>query len=378
MDFELSEERRMIKDTAERFIRERYTLDVRHAAVQSEIGYSREMWSEFGELGLIGALMPPEVEGFGGTGEDIALIFEIIGKGLVVEPFLPALMAAQPLIAHGPVSTLQSLMAAETIVAFAHSEPEARYTATHVQTQADADGDDWCLSGRKSVVLSGASAQLLVVSARVSGAPSDTDGLGLFMVSPSAGGVTLDGFRGIDGPHVAEVSLERAHGTPIGAPGNAWTDIERALAVGTLAVCAEAVGTMDVARDMTLAYLKERTQFGQPIGANQALQHRMVDMMLEIEQARSAVLLAASTLDAPADLRDMNLSAAKHLIGRVGRLVAEEAIQMHGGVAMTWEWPLPHFAKRLMMIDHLFGDEDHHLQRFVTLSAAVNADAASS
>ncbi len=163
--------------------------------------------------------------------------------------------------------------------------------------------------------------------------------------------------------------LDGANCHTLGGPrGDAFPLIEKTLAAGTLAVCAEAIGIMDICRDGTLSYLKERKQFGRPIGANQALQHRMVDMMLEIEQARSAVMLAANTLEAPRAERELNISAAKNLVGRTGRLVAEETIQMQGGVAMTWEWPLAHYAKRLVMIDHLFGDTDHHLQRYIALS----------
>ena len=372
MDFSLSDERQMLKDTAERFIRERYPIEKRHAAVKAEDGFDRAIWAELCDLGLVGALVEPEMGGFGGTGEDIALVFEAVGQGLMVEPFLPTLLACTALASGGLDKAVGAAIENSTLVAFAHYEPESRYDATRVTTRAvQRDDGRWELTGRKAVVVNGATANLIVTTARVSGADDAAEGLGLFDVSPNAPGVRLTDYTGIDGPHVAEMVLENGHCHPIGEPGNAWPAIEKALAAGTVAVCAEAIGIMDVCRDGTLAYLKERKQFGRPIGANQALQHRMVDMMLEIEQARSAVMLAANTLESDRLERELNVSAAKNLVGRTGRLVAEETIQMHGGVAMTWEWPLAHYAKRLVMIDHLFGDTDHHLQRYIRLERAA-------
>lgn len=368
MDFSLSEERQMLKDTAERFIRERYPIETRHAAVKAEDGFDRGVWAELCDLGLVGALVPPEAGGFGGTGEDIALIFEAVGRGLMVEPFLPTLLAATALAGCGLDKAVGAAIENSTLVAFAHYEPESRYDATRITTRAVQHDGNWELTGRKAVVINGATANLVVTTARTSGADDAEEGLALFDVSPNAPGVTLTDYVGIDGPHVAEMVLDGAHCHPIGKSGDAWPVIDKALAAGTVAVCAEAIGIMDVCRDGTLAYLKERKQFGRPIGDNQALQHRMVDMMLEIEQARSAVMLAANTLEGDRLERDLNISAAKNLIGRTGRLVAEETIQMHGGVAMTWEWPLAHYAKRLVMIDHLFGDTDHHLQRYIDLA----------
>jgi hypothetical protein len=218
------------------------------------------------------------------------------------------------------------------------------------------------------VSINASSADTLIVSARIAGETDAEDGLALFRVDPRQDEVVLQSYATIDGGAAAEIHLDSAHGEPIGTPGEAFPKIERAIGRGVLAVCAEALGAMETAKDLTLEYLKTRVQFGKPIGANQALQHRMVDMLIEIEQARSCVMLAASTLDADRALRERNLSAAKHLVGRVGRLVAEETIQMHGGVAMTWELALPHYAKRIVMIDHLFGDTDHHLERFIRFS----------
>lgn len=371
MDFALSEERQMLADTATRFIADRYDITVRHANARLEAGFNRETWGEFAELGLIGALLPADVGGFGGLGEDISVVFEALGRGLVVEPFLASgVLGASPIAIAGSdaqKALLEDVMAGKTLLAFAHGEPDGRYNLSHVTTRATKDGDGWRLDGRKAVVLSGDTVDKLVVSARVEGGDDDAAGIALFLVDADGEGVARRGYGSIDGGRAAEITLANVsvgEDALIGVAGGAYETIEKTHARGVVALCAEAIGAMDVAKDVTLEYLKTRRQFGRPIGTFQALQHRMVDMLLEIEQARSAVMLAAGTLEAPRAERERNGSAAKNLIGRVGRLVSEETIQLHGGIAMTWEYALPHFAKRLTMIDHQLGDTDFHLERF--------------
>ena len=373
MDFELSEERQMLADTASRLVRDSYDIKTRHQHAQRDEGFSPEAWAQFAELGLIGALLPPEVGGFGGRGEDIAVVFEALGAGLVVEPFFATLMGATPIALSGKApqkETLEGVIAGTTRLAFAHGEPASRYGLAHVSTRAERAGQDWTITGRKSVVMNGDTADHLVVSARVDGAQDDETGLALFLVPANTAGVTRRGYATVDGGRAAEIEFA---GATVGADAlvcdtaDAFAVIERTHAAGIVAVCAEAIGIMDAAKDLTLDYLKTRTQFGRPIGAFQVLQHRAVDMVLEIEQARSAVMLAAGQLEADRLTRERAASAAKNLIGRVGRLVAEETIQMHGGIAMTWEYALPHFAKRLTMIDHQLGDTDYHLSRFTQL-----------
>ena len=368
MDFTLSEERRMLLDTAERFIREQYPLETRHANVKREEGFDRDAWRKLAELGLIAALLPPEAGGLGGAGEDVAVVFEALGRGLVVEPFLASgVLGAWPLVRGGArmAERLQKIAEGGALIAFAHGEPDGRHSASHVRTRAADSLEGWRLNGRKSVVLNGDSAEWFVVSARIAGDIGDEEGLALFLVS--ADQVERRGYGGVEGGRAAEVTLTNVTVAPdriIGAPGAAYAVIEETLARGALALSAEALGLMEVCKEITLDYLKTRKQFGRPLGAFQALQHRMVDMTLEIEQARSAVMLAAGMFEAGRVERERTVSAAKNLAGRVGRLVAEESIQLHGGIAMTWEYALPHFAKRLVMIDHLLGDEDHHLARF--------------
>lgn len=366
MEFVLSEERRMIADTAERYLRDRYTIETRRANAACDIGYNADQWSEMAELGLLGALLPPEAGGIGGTGEDIALVFEQLGRAAVVEPFLAtAILGATPLWRlDADEGLLVDVAEGRVTLALAHGEPEGRYSPSHVATRAEQQGAEWRLSGRKAVVLNGDSADRLVVTARVSGAVDATDGLGVFLVDPAADGVQRRGYGTIEGGQAAEITLAGAAATPIGVPGEAFPVIEETLARACLALSAEALGLAETCKDLTLEYLKTRRQFGGELGRFQAIQHRMVEMVLEIEQLRSAVILAAARLEADRATREPLVSAAKNLAGRVGKLVAEESIQLHGGIGMTWDYSLPHFAKRLVMIDHLFGDADHHLMRF--------------
>jgi len=243
-----------------------------------------------------------------------------------------------------------------------------------VQTRAKQEGSDWVLSGAKAVVQHGESADVFVVSARNSGTVEDEAGISLFLVPADAQGLAVRGYPTIDGGRAAELTLQDVKlpaNALLGAPGAGFATIENAVGAGIVALCAEALGAMDEAKKATLEYLQTRKQFGMFIGSFQALQHRMANMLLEIEQARSAVINAAAALSAERVVRERALSAAKFSIGRIGTLVAEESIQMHGGIGMTWELPLAHYAKRLIMIDHQLGDEDHHLQRYIELGRSL-------
>lgn len=376
MDFQHTEDRRMLADTLNRFIAEQYPFAVRDRIAQSADGFDRTMWRRFAELGAVGALFPEADGGFGGAGFDIAVVFECLGRGLVVEPFLGTLLAGRALsLAGGDAhrTMLAALIDGSASAAFAHDEPGSHYELTTVRTRAERTSDGWVLKGAKGVVDQAAQAAFFVVSARVAGRDDDAAGIGLFVVPANAAGVSLRDYRKIDGGRAAEVRFERvvlpadaALGEHDGEQGAAL--LERVLGYGLLALSAEALGAMDVAKAHTLDYLRTRKQFGMPIGSFQALQHRMADLLLEVEQARSAVINAAAQLDAPRDLRERALAAAKYTIGRIGTLVAEESIQLHGGIGMTWELPLSHYAKRLVMIDHQLGDEDHHLARYIALS----------
>jgi alkylation response protein AidB-like acyl-CoA dehydrogenase len=370
MDFNHSEDRQMLADTLGRYLQQRYPIDARHRIAASEAGWSREHWTALAELGVVGALFGEDAGGFGGTGFDIAAVFEQFGKALVVEPFLGTLMAGRALAkAGGQEALLGEVIAGTALLAFAHEEPQSRYDLAEVATRATRNGDGWTLDGRKAVVPQIEAADHILVSARLSGAPGDERGIGLFLLHKGVGGLDLRGYPLIDGGRGGELSLSSAPATLVAEDGFAL--IEDATAAGIVALAWEAVGVMDVLKASTLDYLRTRKQFGVPIGKFQALQHRMATVALEIEQARSAAINAADALDGGRTARERAVSATKFTIGRVGTLAAEEAIQMHGGIGMTWELPLSHFAKRLTMIGHQLGDEDHHLARFATLGRAA-------
>lgn len=377
MDFNLTDDRRMLKESLSRFLQDRYGFETRNEISGSEQGFSRELWAQMAELGLIGAMLPEEVGGFGGEGFDVMTVMEELGRAIVVEPVLPTAVLGAGILAdagsESQKALLENVISGELLLAFAHGEPESRYSLSEVRCRAERAGDGWILSGNKAVVLNGDTADKLVVSARTAGDEDDESGLTLFLIDADTPGLSRRGYATVDGGRAAEIALENvvvSDYAVIGTAGEAFPVIEQAIGRGILAVCAEALGAMDVAKDMTLEFLQTRKQFGVPLGKFQVLQHRMVEMCLEIEQARSATILAAGRMKEDRTTREAALSAAKNLVGRSARLVAEESIQMHGGIGMTWEYALPHFAKRLTMIDHLFGDADHHLERFATLSQA--------
>ncbi|SCK41247.1 hypothetical protein VAR608DRAFT_3921 [Variovorax sp. HW608] len=376
MNFEHTEDRRMLADSLNRFIAEQYGFEARNRIAQSKEGFSRAIWQQFAELGVIGALFSESDGGFGGAGFDVAVVFEELGRGLVVEPLLGAAMAGEAISACGneaQKAKLAGIIGGTTVAAFAHDEPESHYELSRVRTRAERSGDGWVLDGVKAVVQQGEQASLFVVSARTSGGMDDEAGISLFLVPANTPGLEVRGCPAIDGGRVAELTFDNAKigaDALLGAEGKGFDALERAIGRGVLALCAEALGAMESAKTATLEYLRTRKQFGVFIGSFQALQHRMADLLLEIEQARSAVINAAAAMEADRVTRERALSAAKFSIGRIGTLVAQESIQMHGGIGMTWELPLAHFAKRLVMIDHQLGDEDHHLQRYIALGRA--------
>lgn len=373
MNFQHTDDRRMLADSLNRFVSEQYGFGTRDRIAKSAEGFSAELWSRFAELGIIGALFDEAHGGFGGDGFDIAVVFESLGRGLVIEPFLDTLIVGQAIARSGneqQQTLLAELIDGSCIVALAHDEPGTHYETSRVSSRAERDADGWILRGAKAVVQHGEHANLLLVSARTSGDDGAEDGISLFLLPRDTPGITLRGYRKIDGGRAAEVVLDHVRvgaDALLGEADQGYATLEYGIGCGLLALCAEALGAMEVAKDHTLEFLRTRKQFGVPIGSFQALQHRMADLLLEIEQARSAVINAAAALGAARVTRERALSAAKYSIGRIGALVAEECIQLHGGIGMTWELPLAHYAKRLVMIDHQLGDEDHHLARYIAL-----------
>lgn len=365
MDFNHTEDRRILADTLGRYLRQHYPIDVRHGISMSSVGWSAEHWSKLAELGVIAALFGEEAGGFGGTGFDIAAVFEQLGTALVVEPFLGTLMAGLALSrTGGQERLLEDVVAGTTIVAFAHEEPQSRYDVADIAVQAERIDERWLLTGAKAVVPQVEAADHILVSGRIAGS-MDACGIGLFLIHAKAAGVAIRGYPLIDGGRGGELTLSS---TPaILLKQDALALVEEIIATGIVALAWEAVGILDVLKFGTLDYLRTRKQFGIPIGRFQALQHRMATLALEIEQARSAAINAANALAADRVERERAVSAAKYTVSKVGTLAAEEAIQFHGGIGMTWELPLSHYAKRLVMIGHQLGDEDHHLARFSAL-----------
>ena len=377
MNFDLTEERQMLSDTLRRYLSDKYDTAVRNRILESPQGYSDEIWAGLAELGVLGALFSEDDGGFGGAGFDIAVVFEELGRAGVVEPVLDTAVLAGGLIAASGNSAqkahLEAVIAGEMQLAFAHGEPQSRYDLSNVATKAESQDGAVLLTGRKAVVVNAEAADHFVVSAREEGDGRDVDGISLFLVPADSDGLTIEGYPLISGGRAAEVTLDAVQLPEVarlGAPGEAFPVIEAAMARATVAQMAEALGAMASAVDLTQEYLVTRKQFGRPIATFQALQHRMADMLTEMEQARSALINAAGHLEADRTERERHVSAAKSLFGRVGRMIAEESIQMHGGIAMTQEYELAHIAKRIVMADHRFGDEDWHLERFIALSAA--------
>lgn len=365
MNFNLTEERQMLQDSVRRYLRDKYTTEVRNSIIASEQSWSSEIWTELAELGVIGALFTEAQGGFGGAGFDIAVVFEELGRAGVVEPFMDsALIGGRLLAALGRDDLVEQMIGGGLQLALAHAEPTSRYDLN--QVRATVDGGK--LNGRKAVVMNAEAADYLIVSARASGEVSDEAGIALYLVPADAKGLTVQGYALLAGGRAAEVTLDGVEGTLLSEDG--FAALHTVTELATMAQCAEALGAMETATALTNTYLGTRQQFGRPIGTFQALAHRMSDLLIELEQARSAVINAAGHMDADARTCALNISAAKNLLGRAGRLVAEEAIQMHGGIAMTQEYELAHIAKRIVMADHRFGDTDHHLERFIALSAA--------
>ncbi|MBL3703833.1 pimeloyl-CoA dehydrogenase small subunit [Sulfitobacter sp. BDSS02] len=375
MNFDLTEERQMLQDTLRRYLSDKYDTETRNKIIDSEEGMSAEIWSELAELGVIGALFTEEQGGFGGFGFDVSTVFEELGRAGVVEPFLDTAVLGGGLIARlgddSQKELVEEVIAGSLHLALAHGEPVSRYDLSYVESTAKANGDEIVLNGRKSVVVNAEAAGQLIVSARESGDAADKDGISLFLVPADTAGLTMRGYPLFAGGRAAEVTLDEVKipaSARLGEAGKGFAALSDVIAVADVALAAEALGAMDTAVELTRDYLTQRKQFGRPIGSFQALAHRYSDLLIEMEQARSAVINAAGHLET-ADAARQNAST-RNLIGRVGRLVAEESIQMHGGIAMTKEYELAHIAKRIVMCDHRFGDIDYHLERFIELSAA--------
>jgi alkylation response protein AidB-like acyl-CoA dehydrogenase len=378
MDFRLSEEQQLLRDSIARFVANEYGFEARKAIVASERGWSPAVWAQFADMGLLGVPFAEADGGFGGSMVDVMVVMQEFGRGMVVEPYLSTVVLGGGLVnLAGSAAQKQDILprvaAGKWLLAAAYGEPQARYDLHDVATAAKRDGGAFVLSGTKSVVLHGASADTLVVSARSAGGQRDRDGITLFLVDAKARGVSLSDARTVDGLRAADVGLDGVHvgaEAVLGAVDGGFATLEAAADLGAAALCAESVGVMEALNEATLEYLKTRQQFGQPIGRFQALQHRAADMLMHAEQAKSMACVAAvRSQSADAVERRRAVSAAKSLVGRSGRAVAKEAVQMHGGMGVTNELPAAHYAKRLTMIDFWLGDSDWHTERFAAAAA---------
>jgi pimeloyl-CoA dehydrogenase small subunit len=376
MDFDLTDEQRLLKDSVHRLIADQYQFEQRKKYFAQPDGWSREAWQQFADLGLLGLPFAEQFGGFGGGPVETMIVMEAFGRGLVLEPYFATVILGGGLLRHAATQAQQQALIPEITqgqlkLAFAHVERQSRYDLADVATTARRDGAAWVLDGAKSVVLHGDCADRLLVTARVAGDRRDCEGIGLFLVDPSASGVTRRGYPTQDGLRAAEVTLSGVRvptGDILGDPGAALPVIEHVVDEAIAALCAEAVGTMQVMHETTLEYLKTRQQFGRPIGQFQVLQHRSVDMLVALEQARSMAMFAAvMAAEENATERRRAMAAAKVQIGRSGKHIGQEAIQLHGGIGMTMEYKVGHYFKRMTMIDMLFGDADTHLATLARL-----------
>jgi len=383
MDFAFSEEQQLFGDALRKLFENEYSADRRRAIVDSEESYSGDVWGHFAEMGLFGLPFAEDVGGFGGNASDVLVVCLELGRSLSLEPFVASVVLGGGAVRlAGSPEQQQSLLAGvvsgERKLAAAFLEPHARYDLADVDTEASAQDGGHRLTGRKAVVLGGDCADTFIVSARASGSDG---GLSLFAVDAAAPGVSVRGYKLVDGRGAAEVEFEDVELGPdalLGEAGSALPVIEQVADLGAAALCAEAIGAIEMINEMTLEYLKTRQQFGRPIGSFQVLQHRMVDLYLELEHAKSLVFVASAMADGDnADARAKAVSAAKNYIGDKGRDIAKDAVQMHGGMGVTREYALGDYVKRVLVADMLFGDADHHLERFGRISADPAAAGAS-
>jgi pimeloyl-CoA dehydrogenase small subunit len=372
MDFDFTDEQRLLRDSVDRLLADHYGFAQRRGYLAEPEGFSTVLWSRYAEQGLLGLPFAEEYGGFGGGAIEIMLIMEAFGRVLALEPYLATVVLGGTALRLAgndaqKSATLPPVGEGRMTLAFAHGERQARYDLTDVLTTAKPTAHGWVIEGAKSVVAHGDGADRLIVSARIAGERNDPDGIGLFLVDARANGVARRSYPMRDGTRAAEISLsgvEVARADMLGEHGNAMPVIEQVVEAGIAATSAEAVGAMEAMHAMTLEYLKTRQQFGKPIGQNQVLQHRAAEMLVALEQGRSMAMLAAMMVDEPHPVeRAHNIAMAKVGVGQASRFVAQNAIQLHGGIGMTEEYAVGHYFRRVMVIEHMFGDPAHHLSR---------------
>jgi len=382
VDFDLSEEQQLLKDSLGRLLADHGSFAQRQKHRNEPDGWSRALWALYAELGLLGLPFEEKHGGLGAGPVETMVAMEAFGRALALEPYLATVILAGGLIRHAGSEAQKSALVPKIadgslILAFAHGERQARYELADIATTAKKDGAGWVLDGEKGVVLHGDSADTLIVSARLSGQRRDRDGIGLFLVDGNASGVTRRPYPTVDGLRAAEItfsSVKLGADAVLGTPGKALPAIERVVDEAIAALAAESVGVMAVMHEATVEYLKTRRQFGTTIGSFQVLQHRAVDMLVALEQARSMAMFATMMVsEENAAERSKAMAAAKVQIGRSGKFVGQQAIQLHGGIGMTNEYSVGHYFKRMTMIDTLFGPAEHHLARLAKTDGLVES-----
>jgi len=372
MDFDLSEEQRLLKDSVEGLLKKDYDFDARKKYGAEPGGWSRAIWGKLAEQGLLGLPFAEDDGGFGAGSVETMIVMEALGRALVLEPYLPSVILAGGFLRRGASAEqkakyLPGLIDGSTSFAFAQLEKNSRYDLADVATTAKKNGDGYVIDGDKFVVLNGGSADVFVVTARTAGGQRDRGGIGLFLVPADAKGISKKSYPTQDGLHAADISftgVEIGADAAIGDPANAIELIERVVDDARAALCAEAVGAMEESLKTTVEYMKTRSQFGVPIASFQVLQHRAADMFVALEQARSMAMFATMAADSDdAEERATSIAAAKVQVGRSLKFIGEQAIQLHGGIGMTFEAKIGHYFKRLTMIEKTFGDSDFHLSR---------------
>lgn len=370
MDFNFTQEQQQFSDALRRWIEKDYTFEHRNKIVHSDVGVSDKAWAMLTELGMTALPVPEEQGGFNGSAVDMMVVMQELGRGIVVEPYFATVLGAEFLkLAGGQEALLEQVATGELKLACALGEKQSRHELFDIVTTAKASGDGYVINGTKAVVVHGAQAGMLIVSARTAGAQRDTDGISLFVVPADAAGVSRRDYRTIDCQRAADITFANVQvpaSALLGKAGAGWNILDAASDYGAALLCAEAVGAMEALNGATLEYLKTRQQFGVPIGKFQALQHRMAEMFMQMEQARSmATLAAVKVATADAQERRRTVSAAKARVGQAMKYIGQQAIQLHGGMGVTNELPAAHHFKRLTMIELTLGDTDHHLARFV-------------
>jgi alkylation response protein AidB-like acyl-CoA dehydrogenase len=376
MDFNFTEEQSMLRDTVASYLNDHYDFDKRRAIIKSDAGWRPENWKAFAEeLGILGAPFSEDMGGLGGGGTENMVVMEEFGKALVVEPYLGTVVIGGGFMKHsgyaGAADMIGKIIGGEAVIAFAYAEPQGRYTWSDLKTTARKEGSGYVLNGHKAVVVGAPWATHLIVTARTGGGQRDAGGVSVFLVEKSAKGVTTRDYPTVDGLRASEVYFENVSvgaDALIGAEGAGLPLVEQVMDEAIAATCAEAVGVLRKLHEGTLDYTKQRKQFGQPIAQFQVLQHRMVDMFIQVEQSVSMTYMATIKLEESAHERAKAISAAKVQIGRACKFVGQNAIQLHGGMGMTDEMAIGHYFKRATIIEGLFGSVDHHLRRYEGLS----------